>query len=258
LAVGVCLDKGLIHGLDDSVEYYLEDFKGTGLTIREVMQMRTNFNFDEKYGDPFGFVARAYYGKDQRKVMNRYKIVGQPGTKWEYLSGNTLILSMLVEKVSGQTIADFVSEHIWQHIGPEQPALWNMDETGRIKSFCCFISTARDFARFGKLVMARGYWNGKQIISPEFIDEMLRPVMVRDGEGNMVDYYGMQWWLGHYRDQDFFYMRGMLGQYVICFPESDLIIVRLGHQRSKEKINNIPTDMYGVMDAGWSIFDQRP
>jgi len=257
LAVGVCLDEGLIKSLDDEVENYIGRFADTGLTVRHVLQMRSNINFDEKYGDPFGFVSRAYYGDDQLTLLDNYELVGQPGTEWEYLSGNTLLLALIVEKASGMGVADFVNDRIWRHLAPENEALWITDEEGLEKAFCCFISTARDFARFGKLVMQRGYWDGKPIVSEAYITEMLNPVMVTDAESNMVDYYGMQWWLGQYENHDFFYMRGMLGQYVICFPEEDLIIVRLGHKRSKEKINNIPVDMYAVMDAGWSVYNQR-
>jgi len=258
LAIGVCMDQGLITSLDDPVDMYLDRYQGSGLTIRHLLQMRSNINFDEKYGNPFGTVARAYYGDDQMAVLDRYAIEGTPGTTWEYLSGNTMLLALIVQKASGMSVARFVDTHIWAHIEPEQPSFWNTDELGAEKAFCCFISTARDFARFGKLVMQRGYWDGKPVVSEAYIREMLTPVLTPDEEGNVVDYYGMQWWLGKYHDQDFFYMRGMLGQYVICFPEEDLIIVRLGHKRSDQKINNIPKDMYAVMDAGWSIYQQRP
>ena len=70
---------------------------------------------------------------------------------------------------------------------------------------------------------------------------------------NKVHFYGYQWWMGNYKNLDYFYARGILGQYIICVPEKDLIIVRLGHKRSKERTNKHPNDFFIWLDAGLEI-----
>ena len=90
------------------------------------------------------------------------------------MSCNTVLISLIINKTTGKTISDFASEKLWIPIHATQPAYWSLDHTDGIeKSYCCFYSCARDFAKIGKLVLDSGKWDGKQIVSQEYIKTML-------------------------------------------------------------------------------------
>lgn len=116
-------------------------------------------------------------------------------------------------------------------MGAEHPALWQTDrDGGTVKAYCCIASSARDFARFGKLFMDHGRWNGRQILDSAFVAKSIVPRFADAPQ------YGYGWWLFDHKGIKGYYMRGHLGQYTIVVPDKELIIVRLGrhHQRSSD------------------------
>jgi len=234
--VGVALEEGKIKNLDEPVGNYLPHFKeGKNgiLTIREVLMMSSALNWDESYSSLFSITTKAYYGSDLKKLMDAVSVVDIPGKKFEYMSGNTLILSMVVEKATGMTLSDYASEKIWKPIGAEQPAQWSLDKKdGEEKSYCCFYSNARDFARFGKLYLDSGMWNGKQLVSKDYVRQSLTPACV-NFEGNESNCYGYQWWLTEEKGHHVFYARGLRGQYIVVIPDLRIIFVRLGIDRER-------------------------
>jgi len=250
LLVGVAHDEGLIKSLDDKACGYIPELcngseKNANITIRDLLTMTSTVDFDEHYGDPFGFMARATYGSDLEAVTyNGFTAQKEPGTEWEYLGGNTLLLGFIVEKVSGKTLSDYASEKLWKPIGAEAPAYWALDhEGGKEKSYCCFHARARDFARLGKLILQRGKWKDQQVVSEQFISDMITPLKVPDKSGVVADHYGYQIWLDEQEGEKIINYRGMLGQYITVFDNSDLLMVRLGEMRG-ERDNHCPEDLH--------------
>jgi CubicO group peptidase (beta-lactamase class C family) len=236
ILVGVALEEGKIKSLDEPVGNYLPHFKeGKNgiLTIRQVLMMSSALNWDESYSRLFSITTKAYYGSDLKKLVNDLSVIDNPGKKFEYMSGNTLLLSMVVEKATGMTLSDYASEKIWKPIGAEQPAQWSLDKKNGVeKSYCCFYSNARDFARFGKLYLDSGMWNGRQIVSKDYVRQSLSPAPL-DFTGNEKDCYGYQWWLTEEKGHHVFYARGLRGQYIVVIPDLRIIFVRLGIDREK-------------------------
>ena len=112
----------------------------------------------------------------------------------------------------------------------------------------------KDYARLGQLLLNKGKWNGKQLISENYIKEALTPATyLVDKKNDPVDFYGYQWWICNYDDTMIYYARGILGQYIISIPDKDIVIVRLGHMRDPEKINNHPADLYKYIDLALEI-----
>ena len=142
-------------------------------------------------------------------------------------------------------------------MGPSHDALWNLDsENGMEKAYCCFNSNARDFARWGQLVLNNGSWDGKQLISSSYLEEALSPAdYLKDEEGNPLDYYGYQWWIINYRGYSIPYMRGILGQYVFPIREKNAVVVRLGHKRSDELIGPNRKDIFVYLDAALELLE---
>lgn len=251
LLVGIAIDEGKIKSLDEPVGNYLPEYNNhPELKIKHLLNMSSGINFDEDYKSPFGHMAKAYYGTDLYELNSDYQVTETPGKTWRYLGGNTLILSFVLEKATGKSIAEYMSEKIWQPIGAKNTALWNLDsENGREKAYCCFYSNARDFARIGQLLINKGKWNGQTIISEAFLKQAMNGAQgLKDANGKLVDFYGYQLWIAEYKNKKVYYARGILGQYIITIPEKRLVIVRLGNKRGENLPNYHPVDLYHYID----------
>ncbi len=230
--LGKAIMDGYIKSLDQPVGDFLPEFSqglAAKTTVGDLSSMSSGLNWTEHYTSPFSITARAYYDANIRDVMLGLNIVEEPGQKFEYLSGNTQLLGMVIEKATGKKLATYLSESFWKPLGMEHEAIWQLDseESGMEKAYCCIASNARDFARFGMLFKNKGMFAGKQILPAEFTELATKP---RFEDGQM---YGYGFWLSDHLDKRIFAMRGILGQYVICIPEDNIMIVRLGHNRGQ-------------------------
>lgn len=256
-ALGKALQRGEIKSLDDKVITYLPELKGQykdDLTVGDLSAMCSGLSWDEHYYSPFSIVTRAYFDDNLRGVIMGLEVKDKPGQEFIYKSGDTQMLTMVLEKATGQYLSNYVSEYFWKPMGAENDALWQIDKkgTGIEKAYCCFTSDARDMARFGKLYKDYGKWNGQQIIDSAFVAKSVHPRFKDSPE------YGYGWWLKNYKGQDFFYMRGHLGQFVIVSPKDNVIIVRLGHikgvQTEEDPHSN---DLYTYIDESYKMLNQR-
>ena len=103
-------------------------------------------------------------------MVKNLDMMEKPGVRYYYRSIDTELLAMIVESATGRNISDYCSEKFWKKMGAKHDALWSLDEKeGMEKAFCCFNSNARDFARWGQLILNNGKWNGSQLISEAYI-----------------------------------------------------------------------------------------
>ncbi len=246
LLVGIAIQNGNIHSLDDPIGRYLPHYQGQPTTIRHLLMMSSGLEWNESYSSPFSVTTKAYYGESLRELMNTLSIVETPGQKWNYQSGNTQLLAMILEKATGVSISEYASQMLWKPIGASRDALWSLDRPDGIeKAYCCFNANARDFARLGQLVLDSGQWQGNQIVPKPYLRKALSPQQqLIDMEGKPVDFYGYHWWMVPYNGELIPYARGILGQYIFIFPRERAVLVRLGHDRSDEYIDNHPEDVY--------------
>jgi CubicO group peptidase (beta-lactamase class C family) len=230
-ALGKAISQGKITSLDQKVSDFYPQFasgKSIDLTVGDLSSMSSGLDWDENYYSPFSITTRAYFDENLDKVTLSQKAIDEPGKSYKYLSGNTQLLAMCVEKATGEELSKYVSENFWQPMGAENQALWQTDhKDGMVKGYCCIASNARDFARFGKLYKQFGKWNGMQILDSTFVATSTEPRFKDSPQ------YGYGWWLAQHDGKKIFYMRGHLGQYVIVIPQDDLIIVRLGHSTQR-------------------------
>ncbi len=255
LAIGAAIQQGLIHSLNEKVSKYIPEFNQGNpneVTLRHLITMTSGINFNEHYGNPFGFMAKAYYGDELIEKTLAFSSEIEPGTDWHYLGGNTLLLAMIVKNVSGMNVSDFVSEHIWSKIGAESDAHWSVDEEGGFeKAFCCYFSNARDFARIGKLYLDSGRYDGEQIIPEWFALESIQPVKT---PSETIPHYGFHIWRLNGELEEIYYARGILGQYILCIPDQDMIVVRLGHDRGKRNALKHPIDVYNYLNLARKFY----
>lgn len=248
LLIGFAIDDGFIKNVDQKVADYLDYFKEgdkSKISIKNLLTMSSGLSYDESYGNPFGNTAKSYYGKKLEKIIMSLPADFEAGQNFKYSSGDTQILAFIIEKATGKSVSEYMSEKLWKPLGAENDALWSLDKkNGHEKAFCCFNSNARDFARIGQFVLQNGKWNGKQLISKDYLKESLSPASYLKAGERSVDFYGYQWWMFKYEGMDVKFARGLLGQYILIIPDKELVIVRLGHHRSKTFKNGIPSDIY--------------
>jgi len=226
--LGKAIKDGYIKDINEPVGDLFPEFKNgnqSKLTVGDLASMSSGLDWEEDYFNPFSQTARAYFGDDIRKEVLNLKVIEEPGKSFKYLSGNTILLGMAIEKATGKPLTSYLSESFWKPLGMSDDALWQLDseEKGMEKAYCCIASNARDFARFGKLFKDDGKWEEEQILDPQFVKLSTNPRFKESPQ------YGYGFWLIDYNGKEIFYMRGILGQYVIVIPEDNIIIVRLGH-----------------------------
>ncbi|OUR98108.1 serine hydrolase [Flavobacteriales bacterium 33_180_T64] len=243
--MGKAIMEGHIKSLDQPVCDFLPTFcddKAAKMTVGDLSSMSSGTNWDEAYYSPLSITTRAYFDDDLAKVMNGLKVVDEPGQGYKYASGDTQMLAMVIEKATGKKLYDYFEESFWKPLGSENSTLWQVDSEAHdlVKAYCCIASNAKDFARFGKLYKDYGKWNGKQILDSAFVAKSVTPRFPESPE------YGYGWWLRQMGDKHFFMMRGHLGQYVFVEPNDNIIIVRLGHQKSPDIGTKTFTDDIGL------------
>lgn len=253
--LGKAIMQGHIKSLEQPVCDFLPEFcegKASRMTVGDLSSMSSGTNWDEAYYSPLSITTRAYFDDDLAKVVLGLKVVDEPGQAFKYASGDTQLLALVLERATGKKLYNYLEESFWKPLGSVNSTLWQVDseEHDLVKAYCCIASNAKDFARFGKLYKDHGKWNGQQILDSAFIAKSVRPRFPNSPQ------YGYGWWLKQQRGKNFFMMRGHLGQYVIVQPEDNVIIVRLGHQKSPDSGNGGYTnDISTYIDEAYEMLE---
>lgn len=233
ILIGCAIDEGLIKSVNEPITNYIPELTKNGfdkVTIKHLLQMTSGIKFNESYINPFGDAASFYYGLNLRKEIGKMTLKTEPGKQFDYVSGNTQLLGLVLERsLKNKSITSYLQEKIWLPLGMEYDASWSIDrkKNGLEKTFCCLNARARDFAKIGRLYKNKGNWNGKQIVSQKWVEESTK-LDISEGSANFYQY---QWWLP-IPNEDFM-AEGILGQFVYVNPSKDLIIVRLGKKEGK-------------------------
>jgi CubicO group peptidase (beta-lactamase class C family) len=261
--VGIALAEGKIKNLNDPITNYLPELLKSDerfklVTIQHILDMRSGIKFNENYPNIFADVWKMGFSIDLEKYVQHLKIEKPAGGKFEYKSVNSQLLGMVVERAVGKPLSAYLSEKIWQPLGMESSALWNIDDKKKqtIKGFCCINAIARDYAKFGSLYLHNGNWQGQQIIPESWVSVSSSPnILIANG------FYKNQWWMTRrfetfkdsiaaeeaclktngcvYKSEknqfvvvpdkmQAFIAKGILGQYIYVNPETHVVIVRLG------------------------------
>ncbi|AEV33526.1 penicillin-binding protein, beta-lactamase class C [Owenweeksia hongkongensis DSM 17368] len=231
----IAIEQGYIKSWNEKVNTFLPELEGpyaNDLELWHLSTMTAGLQWNEHYTNPFDITARAYYGNDIASLIYReVPVVNKPGDTYNYQSGAPQLLGLVLSKATGKTVSEFASEVLWSKIGAMHDASWHLDnKDGNELTYCCFNSNARDFARLGKLMLNYGNWDGNQILDSTFV--------AKAGHGVGVDYYGWSFWIYNDLNTPIYYFRGILGQYIIVFPEKDLVVCRLGKRRLEDEDNH--------------------
>ena len=248
--LGKAIMDGKIKSLDQPVGDFFDEYKtgfGAELTVGNLASMSSGMKWNEKYYSIINITSESYFSDDLRSVILNQKIIEKPGQKFRYSSGDTQLLGMIIEKATNTNLSDYLRNNFTNPMGFENEALWQLDseESGMEKAYCCFASNAKDFARFGKLYKNNGKWNNEILLDSTFINKATNPVF------DASPYYGYGWWLYNYNGKKVYTMNGHRGQFVIVFPEEDIIIVRLGDINIQGGSDS--GDLYKYISEGYNL-----
>ncbi|MEK9740961.1 MAG: serine hydrolase [Flavobacteriaceae bacterium] len=252
--LGKAIDEGYVKSIDQPVIDFIPELKGdyaSQVTVGDLASMASGQRWDEAYYSPTSVTTAAYFVEDLGQLILDQPIEEQPGISFKYKSGTTQLLAMVIARATGKTLTEYLYESLWNPIGSEHESSWQVDskENGLEKAYCCIASNARDFARLGKLYKDFGKWNGERVLDSTFIAHSLKARFEKSPQ------YGYSWWLKQFKGYNTFMMRGHLGQYVIVFPEENMILIRLGHSKGPDSTNDDPftPDIYAYMEAALEL-----
>jgi CubicO group peptidase (beta-lactamase class C family) len=233
--VGIAIDKGLIGSVDDPVTRYLPELAARDpgfrqITLRHLLTMSSGIRYQEGAGFPwpFGDDTYTYYGVDLRDLaLTRVRIDAPPGLAWQYNNYHPLLLGLVLERTTGTSVSDFMARRLWQPLGAEADATWNLDSerSGFEKMESGLNARPVDYARFGLLFLHNGELNDRRIVSKEWV----RASTGAEPATDPAYYYGYRffWWRDVERPGRF-YAFGKYGQYIYVAPDADTVVVRFG------------------------------
>lgn len=225
--VGIAVQHGDIDSLNDPVSKYIEGLKGStydDVTIEQLLTMTSGVAWNEDYSDPNSDVAKFNShvsedgGSNLVSYMSMLPRAHPAGEVWNYSTGETNMIGVLVREATGQNLAEYLSEHIWSPYGMQQDATWLINSDGTEISGCCIQAATRDFARFGQFMLDGATVNGASILPEGWIESATRKQV---GIGEPGRGYGYQWWT---YDTGSYAADGIFGQGIFIDPARNLVI----------------------------------
>jgi len=225
---GFAIATGAINSVKDKVSDYLpyiDTNKFGQLTIEHLLNMRSGIKANEGYYNPFGDVAKYYYGQNLDKYLRKLKKEAAPGQHYAYKSVNTQLLADVIEHATGTSLQNYLEKMIWRPLGMQSRALWSIDSKKHqtVKAFCCLNAKAMDYARFGRLYLNEGQWKGSQILPKAWVKRSTS--IINESKDSQGYAYTYQWRVTEYGA---FFAKGIKGQYIYVYPEKNMIALRFG------------------------------
>ena len=240
---GVAIDEGKIGGLDEPITVRLPELAerqgAERIRIRHLLSMTSGlrYNGGGLGGGPLGDDARSYYEPDLRRLALRAQPAFEPGARWQYNNFNPLLIGLILERATGQTVSDYLSQTLWRPLGMEAPGSWSLDsrQSGFEKMESGLNGRAVDFLNFGLLFLDGGMRDGRQIVPRAWVEASTRhdprsPVRLRarpdrNGRGCATTaIFGGSTPKAPGR----FYGMGDLGQVLYVAPDRNAVLARFG------------------------------
>jgi CubicO group peptidase (beta-lactamase class C family) len=199
------------------------------ITVRDLLDMTSGIDAPENYDPTLGTegAIALFLSPDLRQyVKSRRDMVVEPGKQFEYLSFNTQLLTMVLQKAFGTRYVRAFTQRLWRPAGAEFPATWDQDLRGVARGFCCLNATARDLARLGLLVLDA---NGSRSapVSRAWRRRLLTPRPHMDGDwGYSTAFWHPEGAKAGERSADAAAI-GILGQYIYVNSQTDTVIVKM-------------------------------
>ena len=217
-AVGLAVEEGKLSIDDPVLQFFPDDAPAEPSANLQAMRVRDLLTMTTGHQDEVNWREAA----DWAKAFMAHPVPHKPGTHFRYNTPATYMLSAIVQKVTGQTVLDYLNERLFKPLGIEKPQ-WDTSPQGiSIGGYGLYLTT-EDIAKFGQLYLQHGKWNGQQLIPAAWIEQATSKQVSNgsDPESDWDQGYGFQFWRcrhGAFRGD------GKDGQFCIVLPEQDAVI----------------------------------
>jgi CubicO group peptidase (beta-lactamase class C family) len=229
--VGAAIKDGKIKNLDDAVTAYIPEMKGSaydGVTVRNLISMRSGVKWNENYEDPASDVARAPGPPQDPGVdpmvsyLRRLPRAAEPGAKFNYSTGEIDLAGILVSNAVGESLVDYLSDKVWAPYGMERDAVWVSTVPGRQNGGWGLSMTLRDYGRFALFFLGGGRVDKREVLPPGWTKAATTAYTRRAWGDDDYWGYGYLWWPhpdGSYEAS------GIFGQSIWIDPRENLVVV---------------------------------
>ena len=226
--IGIAIQLGYISGIDATLAEFLPEVAGTGkdgITIRDLLGHSSGIYWREwGQGTMFFELQRA---DNWLEFILSQPMEAAPGELFNYSSGGSYLLTVILQRATGRTALDFAGEHLFGPIGITS-AQWAACPGGYSDGGAGLSMTARDAARFGLLYLTGGMWEGRQVVPGHWVEQSTS-YQFPGAPGTGA--YGYHWWLTTAHGHDLYYAMGAGGQYIFVVPKLELVVVMTGQTR---------------------------
>ena len=234
---GIAVSEGHIKDISRPVTDYVPMLKGSGydgVPIKDILQMSSGVRFDEDYGDfnsDINRLGRAFaLNASLDEFADSLESERKPGIYNHYVSMDTQVIGMLIREATGTTLSDYMEQKIWKPVGMESDATWLVDSEGMEVVFGGYNMVLRDYARFGRLYLKKGNWNGTQVVPAAWVKASVTPDAPhlqpgKNPNSTWVMGYGYQWWIPENADGAFMAI-GVYGQAIYIYPKYNMVIAK--------------------------------
>ena len=231
MLLGIALKEGDIKSLSDPLSKYIPELRGYDygkVTVKQLLTMTSGIDWNEDYADTKADVAQMYrqpcFDSEPHilSYMKSLKFIHTPGDIWNYSTGETDLLGILIQKATGKNLADYLSEKIWKPWGMEHRAYWLADECSMLNLGGSGLSaTLRDYARLGTVMLKDGKkQNDNSLFAEEWLKNATSLLMPTGDDGGG---YGYLWWRFPNGSYAAF---GIFGQMIYINPNTKVIIAQ--------------------------------
>ncbi|MGL4344019.1 MAG: serine hydrolase domain-containing protein [Cellulosilyticaceae bacterium] len=229
--MGIAISEGYIKSVDEPIERYIPEFRGTDIgevPIKACLQMASGINFDEEK-DMSHYSMRTLLGKPAMEIIAKVGMKEAPYTYRRYLSINTEILGEIIRNATGYSLSEYMEEKLWKKLGTERNAFWTLSNQKELAMGGLSISL-RDYARFAKLYLNHGQWEGEQIIPEDWVQastDISAPYAQPGANNDTYNAigYGYQWWVPE-GDEGEFLAIGVYSQWIYVNRARQIVIVK--------------------------------
>jgi CubicO group peptidase (beta-lactamase class C family) len=248
--IGAAIKDGYIESIDDPIVHYLPSLVGTaydGVSVRNLLQMTSGVAWNETYTDPGSDRRRmleAQIGQQPGAIldlMGSLPRAAEPGTRWNYSTGETHVAGALVAAATERPVAKYLSEKIWSKAGMEADANWWLESPDGLEVGGSGLSaTLRDYARFGLFMLEDGVIDGESVLPEGWMSEAGSRKTV---DGEVVEYGYMLWPL----HGNSYSAIGIFGQFVFVDPDNDVVVAMWSAQ--SKPVGKEGVDEYAFLEA---------
>jgi CubicO group peptidase (beta-lactamase class C family) len=248
--VGLAKDQGNFNNLEEILVEYFPEYKNImgsdprkkAITLKNALTMTAGFEWRElgvSISDSDNNIIIANNSEDVNEYVLKQPMKYEPGKMFNYNSGCPLLLSSVLKKSTGLATEKFAEEYLFKPLGIKKH-LWIKSKNGLAHTGGGLFLTPRDLAKIGQLFLNNGKWNGKQVISKEWIKASTAPVVTISSS----QAYGFYWWIYPSerggvvsKDKDYIYAAtGYKGQFMFVVPYKNMVVVSTADNETNSNV----------------------